>query len=338
MSDRIDYGTAVPLSSGGTAEVYKAYDARLGRAVALKFLRRDDPQQVERLLREARALAHLPVHENLCTIYGVGTQNGRPYIAMELIEGVSLREARAQLTRSERVQVVMQIASALERVHAAGLVHRDIKPANIVLARRADGTPRPVLVDFGTVWLPSEATMTRLGQWLGTPAFMAPEQVIGGHRTLGPATDVYGLGGTLYHLLIGRPPFDGPADLTLLQRVIHDPPTPPRALDATLSPALEAIVLRCLRKEPAARYADAGALADDLQRHLADEPLARATTQQRTWDRRLLQRARRWRTPLRAAALVALVAVALLMALGYRDQQRRTAVQRYDRVAQDLEG
>ncbi|MEM6455289.1 MAG: serine/threonine-protein kinase, partial [Acidobacteriota bacterium] len=337
-ADRIDYGTAVPLSSGGMAEVYRAYDARLGRPVALKFLRREDPEQVERLLREARALAHLPTHENLCAIYGVGEQEGRPYIAMELIEGEALDEIGEQLTLRERVEVVMQIAAALEPVHDAGLIHRDIKPTNIVLARRADGSLRPVLVDFGVVWTPREATLTGLGQWLGTPAFMAPEQVVGGHASLGPPTDVYGLGGTLYFLLTGRQPFEGESHLNLLRQVLGDAPTPPRRHAPDVAPDLETIVLRCLRKDSGSRYPSGGALAEDLRRHLADEPLARATSQQRTWDARLLRRVRRWRTPLHAIALALVVTIVLLAVLAYRAQARRDAVQRYDRVGTSIEG
>ncbi|MEM6457746.1 MAG: serine/threonine-protein kinase, partial [Acidobacteriota bacterium] len=209
--ERIDYGTAVPLSSGASAEVYRAYDAKLGRHVALKFLRSDDPAQVRRLAREAQTQANLPTHPNLCAIYGVDTLDGRPYIAMEYVAGEALDAVGATLSVDARVRAIADVAAALSIVHAAGLVHRDIKPANIVLARGGDDDDaRPVLVDFGTVWSADHRTMTRLGHVLGTPAYMAPEQVRGGHDALGPAADVYALGATLYALLIGAPPFDDP--------------------------------------------------------------------------------------------------------------------------------
>ncbi|MEM9970008.1 MAG: serine/threonine-protein kinase, partial [Pseudomonadota bacterium] len=301
MSDgRIDYGTAVPLSSGASGEVYRAYDAKLSRHVALKFLRSDDPAQVRRLAREAQTQANLPTHPNLCAIYGVGDYEGRPYIAMEYVEGEALDVVGSSLSVEARVRAIADVAAALEVAHAAGLVHRDIKPANIVLARAdADGGGgdlRPVLVDFGTVWSADYRTMTRLGHFVGTPAYLAPEQVRGGHDALGPATDVYALGATLYALLTGAPPFDGSEPIRLLHGVLNDPPPRLRARWPEAPRALEAIVARCLEKSPSMRYTRAADLAADLRRHLAGEPVRAQPTR---WGTQFAHRARRWRPALR---------------------------------------
>ncbi|MEM6456155.1 MAG: serine/threonine-protein kinase, partial [Acidobacteriota bacterium] len=333
---RVDYGTAVPLSSGGVGELYKAYDAKLGRHVALKFLRSDDPSQVRRLAREARTQANLPTHPNLCAIYGVGDYEGRPYMAMEYIEGEGLDAVGQSLSVDERVRAIAQIAEALSIVHAAGLVHRDIKPANIVLSRSGGaGDLRPVLVDFGTVWSADHRTMTRLGQFVGTPAYMAPEQVRGGRDALGPAVDVYGLGATLYALLTGRPPFGAASSIHLLHQVLNDDAPRLRAVWPEAPRALEAVFMRCLAKDPAMRYADAAALAADLQRYLAGESVLAPATR---WNTRVAHRIGRWRRPLRMALSVMAVGLVLLGVSAYRAQQRLAAAQRYDALGADLEG
>ncbi|MEM6456133.1 MAG: serine/threonine-protein kinase, partial [Acidobacteriota bacterium] len=345
--ERIDYGTAVPLSSGGAGEVYKAYDAKLGRHVALKFLRSDDPAQVRRLAREARTQANLPTHPNLCAIYGVGDYEGRPYMAMEHIAGEALDAVAQTLSVAQRVRAIAQIAEALSIVHAAGLVHRDIKPANIVLARDGDGDGgedadhglRPVLVDFGTVWSADLRTLTRLGQFVGTPAYMAPEQVRGGHDALGPAADIYALGATLFHLLTGRLPFAADQPIEALRQVLDDEAPRLRAvrpdLAADVSIDLERVVLRCLAKDPADRYGSTAALAADLRRCLRREPIAAGRPR---WNTHLMRRLRRLKLPLRAlAALLALAALALGL-IAHRWHVRRDAVQRYDALAQSLEG
>ncbi|MEM6455290.1 MAG: serine/threonine-protein kinase [Acidobacteriota bacterium] len=337
-SMRNKYRTAIPLAHGGMAEVYRTHDAQLGRTVVLKFLRHDDPALVARLRREARAMARMPTHPNLCAIYDVDAQDGRPFIAMEHVDGPSLHDAAPSLSRRETVEIVATIAAALQRVHAMGLVHRDIKPANIVLGRHRDGTLRPVLIDFGTVWAADARTMTRLGQWVGTPAFMAPEQIVGGHEDLGPPADVYALGVTLYCLLTGVTPFDGGSAVELAQRVLEETPASPRRHAPELSPQLEAIVLRCLRKDPAARYPDAGALAADLTRWLDDRPVDGETRRMTGWRGRLTRRVRQYRGPLRAAVALAIAACLALGALAYRGQMVRTAASRYDRIGQDLEG
>ncbi|MEM6456134.1 MAG: serine/threonine-protein kinase [Acidobacteriota bacterium] len=353
---RIDYGTAVPLSSGGAGEVYKAYDAKLGRHVALKFLRSDDPVQVRRLAREARAQANLPAHPNLCAIYGVGTLDGRPYIAMEYVEGEGLDAVGGTLSVEMRVRAIADVAAALEVVHAAGLVHRDIKPENIVLAHGADGlarsadglardadtdtgteagTMRPVLVDFGTVWSADYRTMTQLGYFIGTPAFMAPEQVRGGHEALGPAADIYALGATLYGLLIGVPPFDDPDPIHLLHQVLNDDAPRLRSRWRSAPRELEAIIACCLAKEPARRYASASDLAADLRSYLAGQSVQ---AQAQRWDTRIAQRVRGWRRPLQVVAVALALTAVVLGVLGWRAQQRRAAVQRYDPIGAGFEG
>ncbi|MEM6457290.1 MAG: serine/threonine-protein kinase, partial [Acidobacteriota bacterium] len=259
------YATAVPLSSGATAEVYRAYDARLDRPVALKLLRNDDPALVARLLREARAQARVQ-HPGICEIYEIGTLNGRPFIAMALVDGVDLHAAAPDLRTAEKVEIVRLAAEAIHAAHGVGLVHRDLKPANIMIARDAAGAPAPQIVDFGLVRDAQTHTMTEPGQWLGTPAFMAPEQARGERDAEGPPSDVYALGATLYFLLAGRPPFDRASAHETLDAVLHARPTPLRQHAPAVAPDLARIVRTCLRKDPADRYATADALARDLAR------------------------------------------------------------------------
>ncbi|MEM6457359.1 MAG: serine/threonine-protein kinase, partial [Acidobacteriota bacterium] len=266
------FTTAVPLSSGATAEVYRAYDAHLDRPVALKLLRIDDPDLSERLLREARAQARVK-HPGICDIYAVGSLDGRAFIAMELIEGDDLGTAAADMTLRETVRIMAEVAEAIEAAHAAGLVHRDLKPANIMVETRADGARVARVVDFGLVrdshGRLGARDLTAHGQWLGTPPFMAPEQARGDRDAEGPASDVYALGATLYHLLAGRPPFIRPSDSETLAAVLREPAPPLRRWAPAVPTALARIVHLCLHKAPDDRYLSAGALAADLRRFLA---------------------------------------------------------------------
>ncbi|MEM6456156.1 MAG: hypothetical protein AAF772_13755, partial [Acidobacteriota bacterium] len=199
----------------------------------------------------------------------------------------------------------------------------------------ADGGLRPVLVDFGTVWSADLRTMTRLGQFVGTPAYMAPEQVRGRRDALGPAADVYALGATLYALLTGVPPFDGQEPIRLLQQVLDDDAPRLRSRWPEAPRALEAIVARCLAKEPSARYASASDLASDLRSQLAGRPVAAQAT---GWSLRVARRVRGWRRPLQVAIAIAALTAIVLSVLGWRAQQRRTAVQRYDPIGASFEG
>ncbi|HEY0192282.1 MAG TPA: serine/threonine-protein kinase [Kofleriaceae bacterium] len=300
------------LGEGGMGTVYRARDRRLDRPLALKFLRGSDPSMTLRLLREARAQALLD-HPNVCRVYEVGEVRGRAYLALQLIHGEPLHVAGARMALGEQLAVMRDVARAIAAAHELGIIHRDLKPANILVERTADRGLRPVVMDFGLAReLGSEAGLTVSGAVLGTPAYMAPEQARGDavdHRA-----DLYALGATLYELVTGRPVF-GPAPLAeTLARVIHDEPVAPRKLAPALPADVETVVLKCLAKDPAQRYGSARALAEDLARCLAGEPIVgRRAPRWRRWR----QRARRHRAAV-ALAAAALAIIAVLAGLGAR--------------------
>jgi serine/threonine-protein kinase len=265
------------VGSGGMGKVFKARDPRLGRYVALKFILYDDPELVRRLLAEARVQARVR-HENICKVYEVGEVKGHPYVAMQLIEGESLRVAKWKMTLEQKVAVVADVADALHAAHRAGLIHRDVKPANIMIERDEDATYRPYILDFGLAREVS-GEPAAAGLIEGTMSYIAPEQASGeGH--IDGRSDIFSLGATLFELLVGRPPMLRAA---LSGRLAPDdknsPAQAPRSLDARIPVDLETIVMKCLERDPARRYGSARALAEDLRRFLDGEPiLARRPT------------------------------------------------------------
>ncbi len=322
------FDTVVPVAHGGMGEVFKAWDTRLERFVALKFLRSEDPLLLERLDREARAQARLD-HPNVARVYEVGEHEGRPFLAMQFIDGRPLGEVAVELSLEQKVEIVRTVAGAVHHAHGLGLVHRDLKPANILVEQTADGVPKPWVIDFGLVREDDLDTLTRTGDVLGTPSYMAPEQARGGRGRVDRRTDVYGLGAVLYELLVGRPPFVADSAAPVLVQVLEQEPAPPRTLDPSVPADLEAVVLTCLEKEPQHRYGSARELADDLARWLAGEPvLARRVS----LVRRVLRRARR--RPLLAAGVAASV-LAVAAAAGVVVESRWTDAAR-TRAAREL--
>ena len=311
MGDRIEtmsYQTAVPVARGGMGEVCKAWDEGLQRYVALKILHRDDPELIERLLREARAQARLD-HPNICKVYQVGEDGGRPTIIMQFIDGRQLDQAAAEMTLEDKVRVLRDAAEAVHHAHMAGIVHRDLKPGNIMVERRDDGGWHPWLVDFGLAHEVSAPGLTRTGQVMGTPSYMAPEQISGEPGAVDRRTDVYALGAVLFELVTGQPPFKKDSDVATMISALSDDPPQPRAMVPTVPQDLETVILRCLDKEPQRRYPTAAALAADLDRWMAGEPVeARRVSR----VRKLLHRARRH--PVQAALTVALVAALVVAA------------------------
>lgn len=304
------------LGRGASGAVFRARDFRLGRDVAIKLLLGADPERGGGLLREVRSQARLS-HENVCEVYEAGTADHARYIVMQLIRGDPLDRAKAGMTLEERVRAIRQIASALHEAHRLGLVHRDVKPSNIMVERGEDGAWKPYIMDFGLAREVGDSGRTMTGAILGTPAFMAPEQAAGKVRSLDRRTDVYGLGATLYDVLAGRPPFVAGSLLELLEQVRSREPAPLRDLDRDFPRDLEAIVMKCLEKEPSARYESARALGEDLQRFLdGDAVLARRGG----LGYALLKRARRHRraVALAGAALLAAALTAALWARGRR--------------------
>ena len=254
------------LGRGAMGVVYKALDPTIGRTVALKTMRLDvhglDAQEmVRRFQNEARAAGVLN-HPNIVTIYDAGEEDGIFYIAMEFIVGTTLHELLAEkhvLPTDEVVQLARQICRGLDYAHSNGIIHRDVKPANIIIT--ANGTVK--IMDFGIA--KSGGQVTNTGQVLGTPNYMAPEQVKG--RPLDGRSDLFSLGVILYEMLTGEKPFVGQNVTTIIYKIVNETPITPRDLDVTVHPGLSAIVTKALAKAPDDRYQSGAELVRDLENY-----------------------------------------------------------------------
>ncbi len=253
------------LGAGGMGEVWRAWDRDLRRWVALKFLHHEDPDQLARFRREAQTAAALS-HPNIASVYEVGEADGKPFIAMQYVAGQTL----ATFPRNDLrllAGLVRDAALALHHAHERGVIHRDLKPANLMV----EGS-RVYVMDFGLARPTAVgSSLSVSGAVIGTPAYMAPEQARGESRRVTPASDVYGLGAALYELLADRPPFQESEVYALLRRIEEDDPEPVRRRNPAVARDLETIVMKCLEKDPARRYASARELADDLTRWLAGD-------------------------------------------------------------------
>jgi hypothetical protein len=321
------YRIECELGRGGAGVVYRAYDPRLKRRVALKMLLDGifaGPSQVRRFRAEAEAAARMR-HPNFVQIFEVDEADGRPYFALELVEGGSLAKIleAGPLPVPDAVRLVNVLARAMEYAHRQDIVHRDLKPANVLLRKDDGGTTttephaegvgpvhsssfgfHPMISDFGLAkdLARDGSGPTRSGAVLGTPTYMAPEQALGRTAEVGPASDVYALGVILYECLTGRPPFIGEVALDVMAAVVSDEPVPPSRLRPRLARDLDTICLKALAKEPGRRYPSALALAEDLDRFAAGEAvLARPESP----FRKLARKARRH--PVTMAALLLLV-------------------------------
>jgi WD40 repeat protein/predicted Zn-dependent protease len=262
------------IGRGGMGVVYRAVQRRLQRTVALKMVlagAHATPEQLTRFLVEAEMVARL-THPHIVQIHEVGQHNGMPFVALEYVPGGTLANRLHGRPWAVRRAVVLaeQLARAVQHAHQQGVVHRDLKPANVLLTD--DETPK--IADFGLAKpVQGSGGLTVTGTIMGTPGYMAPEQASRDSRLVGPAADVYALGAILYELLAGRPPFEGDTPLDILQQLQSDEPPSLARLQPQLPRDLVTICHRCLDKEPARRYATAGALADDLHRFLNGEPI-----------------------------------------------------------------
>ena len=252
------------IGGGGMAQVYQARDLVLRRLVAVKILRdqyASDPKFVERFQREAEASAGLS-HPNIVSIYDVGKENGLHYIVMDHIQGETLRDyvvRSAPLPTGVVVEIGAQIALALESAHRNGLIHRDIKPGNVMLT--TDGSVK--VVDFGIAKGTSYLSLTSTGVALGTVAYMSPEQIKGGQ--LGPHSDIYSLGVTLYEMATGKLPFESDSDVGMALKHISELPIPPHQVNRGVPAQLAAIIMRSLEKDPAQRFSSAIQMARALK-------------------------------------------------------------------------
>jgi predicted Ser/Thr protein kinase len=255
------------IGEGSMGTVYRARDPRLGRLVAIKLLKSDDPADTRRFVKEAQAQARVQ-HGNVCRVYEVGEVEGAPYIAMELIEGASLDHAHRGMTLEQKVKVIREVAAALHEAHRLGLIHRDVKPGNIMVVTTEDGSYKPYVVDFGLARDVSSTSASTQNGIVGTPAYMSPEQAEGTTALLDRRTDVYSLGATLYDIVAGRTPFVGSNALTLLTKVMYEDAPTLGSVRKGVPRQLETIVMTCLQRDPERRYESARALGEDLQRFL----------------------------------------------------------------------
>jgi len=302
------------VAEGGMGRVFKAFDPSLKRVVALKFLRREDPDLVARFVLEAQNQAKVE-HPNICKVFEVGEWQGQSYIAMQFIKGETLESAAAGMSLLDKVKVLEAVAEAVHAAHRQGLIHRDLKPANIMVEVEERG-PKPMILDFGLAKGMEATGLTVQGLVIGTTHYMAPEQARGDHEKVGRRTDVYGLGATLHKVLTGQAPFAGTEGVDVIRRTLEEDVPSLARLVPDLPEDLDTVVRKCLEKEPGRRYESALAVAEDLRRWREGEPiLARKPT--------LRYRTEKWARRHRLVVMVGTVGVVAILAFAGLGLQAR---------------
>lgn len=268
------------LGRGASSRVFLAADGRLKRLVALKVLHLSEATQIARFLREARVAASLD-HPNIVRVFDAGEEGGRLFIAMQPVEGSSLRDV--VLSIPEAAAAARDTARALQHAHERGILHRDVKPGNIL----RDSSGRIFLSDFGLARPHNgDERISMTGAVLGTPCYMAPEQATGNPDVTDARCDIYALGITLYELLTGNPPYQGTSPFEIIEAARAGNCCTPRSINPQIPESLESIVLRAMAPDPARRYETAAALADDLDRFLSGKPISATRRPRRLFPRR----------------------------------------------------
>ena len=331
--DHVPFGDPAPgwdryavidhIGEGGMGVVYRAIDRQLQRTVAVKFLHSRDPVDVARFQFEARAQASID-HEHICRVFEVGEIDGRGFLAMQYIDGETLRNPATDFDIDEKLEMMEQVARAVQVAHAGGVVHRDLKPSNIMVERRDDGRLHAYVLDFGIAHDSGVDEEDSLTVPTGTAAYMAPERIRSGGRPLDHRVDVYGLGATLYAVLAEQAPFFGATRAETKKKVLDEEPLRLGLVVPGMSADLETIVAVAMDKNPSRRYPSARAFADDLRRWLEGKPIrtrrAGPLYQLKTW-----MRTRQLAAALLAAVLlVAGAAAGSALWLRYRENQRQT--------------
>ncbi|HWB08339.1 MAG TPA: serine/threonine-protein kinase [Pirellulales bacterium] len=269
-----DYDLLSEIARGGMGVVFKALDRKLNRVVALKMIlsgRFAAEQDLRRFRIEAEAAAKLD-HPGIVPIYEIGQFEGQHYFTMKLVPGGSLADRMAELRKEPRaaVSLLAKVSRAVAHAHQRGILHRDLKPSNILI----DEAGEPLVSDLGLAKsVSADSQLTQSGAIVGTPGYMSPEQAMA-TSDITTGADIYALGAILYEAIAGRPPHQAATALDTLLKVINESPAQPRSLNPAVDPGLELIALKCLGRSPAERYSSATALADDLDRWLAGEPLS----------------------------------------------------------------
>jgi tetratricopeptide (TPR) repeat protein/tRNA A-37 threonylcarbamoyl transferase component Bud32 len=304
------------LGEGAMSVVHRGRDRQLGRVVAVKVLRESlfgHPTVRERFARESQALARLD-HSAIVKVFDAGGDGGQAYLVMELVPGEPLSKVleAKRLDRPRLLALLEKVARGVHHAHEKGVIHRDLKPDNILVSGE-----EPKVADFGLAHLvESSPALTRSGAVLGTPMYMAPEQVEGG-REITARTDVHSLGVLLYEILTGRPPHPGTNIPEVYARIAHDEPEPPRRLDPSVPWELEAVALKALEKDPNRRYATAEEFAEELRRFRAGEPIV---------ARPVSELSRLWRRAVKQRAVLIPLALAVALAAGWAFSVRRARV------------